>query len=175
MSVAVAASIALGTAGCEFMTPQSTTEHYDASDGVSTNVGSVDVRNAILLTSDGESARFIATLVNNSDSAKTLTIQAADKSSDTQEVRIPANTSLDLAHDSRATQVVFDSLGSKAGVLTRVFLTYPSAEGSSIRVPVLDYQLPEYSTLEPTPSSTSTVPPTSPTLTPAPYASSSNG
>ncbi|KQO63483.1 hypothetical protein [Curtobacterium sp. Leaf261] len=167
MSVAVAATIALGTAGCGFMTPQSTTEHYDASDGVSVTVGKVDVRNAILFTDDGESARFVATLVNNSDSRKVVTIQAKGKNSDETDVTVPANSSLDLAKDSDA--VVFDRLGSKAGVLTRVFFTYPSAEGASIRVPVLTGALEEYKTLLPTPSSTATVPATDPTLTPAPY------
>lgn len=148
------------------MTPQSTTEHYDASDGVSLTVGRIDVRNAILFTDNGTSARFVATLVNNSDSRKVVTIQAKGESSDETDVTVPANSSLDLAKADD--QVVFRKLGSKPGVLTKVFFTYPGAEGASVRVPVLTGALEEYKTLVPTPSSTP-LPPTNPTLKPAPY------
>ena len=170
VSVAVAATIALGTAGCGFMTPQSTTEIYDASDGVSASVGTVDVRNAILLTKNGTDVRFIATLVNSSDSARTVTIQAKDSSEHSVDVRIPANAIVDLAKDTTADEVVFSDLNAKPGSLVKVFFTYPSAEGTSVRVPVLTGELDEYRPLLPTPTP-SVAPTGGTTVTPTPLPS----
>ena len=49
-SIVLALAVAVGTAGCGFIAPQATTKHYDASDGVSGNVGQIDVRNAFIVT-----------------------------------------------------------------------------------------------------------------------------
>ena len=160
VSVAVAAAVALGTAGCEFMTPQSTTERYDASDGVSLTVGKVDVRNAILITKNNRSARFVATLVNNTNDPQTVTIELGNSSADTESVVVEANGDLDLGASTN-TPVVFEKADAKAGSLHKMFFTYPGAEGGSVRVPVLTGAMSEYSSLVPTPSRTPTTSPTS--------------
>jgi hypothetical protein len=166
VSVAVAAAVALGTAGCEFMTPQSTTEHYDASDGVSITVGKVDVRNAILITKNNRSARFVATLVNNTNDPQTVTIELGDSAADMQTVVVAADQHLDLA-SPKNTSVVFEKANAKAGSLRKMFFTYPGAEGGSVRVPVLTGAMEEYSSLVPTPTPSAT--PTS-TFVPTPSA-----
>lgn len=157
VSIAVAASIALGTAGCEFMTEAGTTKGYDASDGVSTSVGAVDVRNAILLTKTGERARLVASLVNTADSTRRVTIEPGDHAGQSVTVVVPGNSSVDLGSTApTAPEVVFPRLGSKPGSLARVYFTYPGAAGKSIQVPVLNGAMQAYSTLLPTPQPTTT-------------------
>ncbi|WIB63251.1 MULTISPECIES: hypothetical protein [unclassified Curtobacterium] len=164
VSIAVAASIAVGTAGCEFLTEAGTTKGYNASDGVSTSVGAVDVRNALLLTKNGKRARLVASLVNNADSKRTVTIEPKDHAGQSVTVVIPGNSSVDLGSTSpTAQEVVFPKLDSKAGSLARVYFTYSGASGKSISVPVLNGAMEEYRTLLPTPQQSQT-----PTLTPTP-------
>lgn len=157
VSVAVAATIALGATGCEFMSPAHTADIKQITDGVDVSAGKVDVRNALLISDDGESARFIGTLVNNDDQDDyTVSIEVGG---DTQTVDVPANTHVDLAMASGAgsddessvqegdtTQgttagdaepIVFDNADAKPGSLVKVYFSYPDAEGVSANVPVL--------------------------------------
>jgi hypothetical protein len=150
------------------MTPQTTTERYNASDGVSITVGKVDVRNALLFTKNNRSARFVATLVNTSKDPQSVTIELGNSSADTATVVVEANAEVDLG-SSANTPVVFAKADAKAGSLHKVFFTYPGAEGGSVRVPVLNGALSEYSSLVPTPSRTATSSPTS-TIVPTPSA-----
>jgi hypothetical protein len=152
-SVAVAAAVALGATGCEFMTSADTQHIKDITDGVNVSVGKVDVRNALLITRKGTNARFIATVVNNSNDPQTLSIQAKGGLTDT--VDVPANSTLDLAKP--ANDITFRGIDVKPGSLSKVFFTYAGATGASAGVPVLNGQMEEYSTLLPTaPSPTPT-------------------
>ncbi|WP_133520637.1 hypothetical protein [Curtobacterium flaccumfaciens] len=175
MSVAVAATIALGATGCEFMSPAQTTEIKQITDGVDVSTGKIDVRNALLISDDGEQARFIGTLVNNAEKDDiTVSIEIGG---DTQTVEVPANTHVDLAMttDTTAegatedtgsttqgteagagTDVIFDNADAKPGSLVKVYFSYSGAEGVSASVPVLTSSQEEYQTLAPTPTPTST-------------------
>ncbi|WP_092090992.1 hypothetical protein [Curtobacterium sp. UNCCL20] len=175
MSVAVAATIALGATGCEFMSPAQTTEIKQITDGVDVTTGKIAVRNALLISDDGDGARFIGTLVNTAEKGDiTLSIEVGG---DTQTVDVPANTHVDLAmaSDTQPTggtedqgtqtqgtkagtgnEVVFDSADAKPGSLVKVYFSYSGAEGVSASVPVLTSAQEEYQTLAPTPTPTST-------------------
>ena len=176
MSVAVAATIALGATGCEFMSPAHTVDIKQITDGVNVSTGKVDVRNALLISDDGEGARFIGTLVNTDDEDDiTVSIEVGG---DTQTVDVAANTHVDLAmtpgssstaessvetgEDTQGTaagnadDVVFENADAKPGSLVKVYFSYPDAEGVSASVPVLTSAQEEYATLAPTPTPTST-------------------
>jgi hypothetical protein len=176
VSVAVAATIALGATGCEFMSPAHTVDIKQITDGVDVSTGKVDVRNALLISDDGESARFIGTLVNNDDQDDyTVSIEIGGA---TQTVDVPANTHVDLAmaagagsddessvQEGDTTQgttagdaepVVFDNADAKPGSLVKVYFSYPDAEGVSANVPVLTSSQEEYQTLAPSPTPTPT-------------------
>ncbi len=177
VSVAVAASIALGATGCEFMSPAHTKEIKQITDGVNVTTGSIDIRNALLISDDGDGARFLGTLVNTSgDDDVTLSIEVGG---DTQTVQVPANSRVDLANaaggtsddsvqgsDGQGSQVaegrdvLFDQADAVPGSLVKVYFSYSGAEGVSANVPVLTSALEEYQTLAPTPtpSSTATTP-----------------
>ena len=74
-TVVVAASLLLSTTGCSFFAPQSTLKRYDPSDGVGATVGQVKVRNALLLSEDGQQASFLVNLINGSEKTVTVLIQ----------------------------------------------------------------------------------------------------
>ncbi|WP_066518154.1 hypothetical protein [Curtobacterium ammoniigenes] len=160
-SVAVAAAIVVGASGCEFMTTPDTQQIRQITDGINLQVGSLSVRNALLISNpSGSNARFIATVVNMSNQSEELSIQAKDNSADQQTVSIPANATVDLAKSAKADQVVFHKVDVKPGDLTKVFFTYPGASGASAGIPVLTGAMAEYATLVPTPAASPTTPTT---------------
>ena len=102
-SAALALGLALGASGCSMLTYQATTEKYDASDGVSVDIGELDLRNVLVVSEDGEDGNLIMTVVNNSDEDVELGVQFGEGGGDTQTIEIEAgnsvafgNTALDL-------------------------------------------------------------------------------
>ena len=71
-SAALALGLALGASGCSMVTYQATTEHYDASDGVSLNVGELKVRNALVVSEDGVDGNLVMSVVNTGEDDVTL-------------------------------------------------------------------------------------------------------
>ena len=168
-TVVVAAGILLGTSGCNLFAPQATTIHYDASDGVSGNLGDLAIRNAMLITDDGENANLVVHVVNGGDDDIELLVQydgAGEKVDKT--VTIDANATTEFGIPG-GESVAVESLNASAGSLFPVFFQYGDLTGIELLVPVLDGSLPEYSTLVPTPAPVPTVTPTEPAAeTPVP-------
>ncbi|TFB60163.1 hypothetical protein E3T34_03975 [Cryobacterium sp. TMT1-62] len=149
VSVVVATGILLGTSGCNLLAPQSTTAKYDASDGVSGNVGDLAIRNAMLLSDDGNIANLVVTVVNSGDSAHSLNVQYDDGTEKfTQEVNVDANSSVTFGTPDAPTVTVAADVAP--GSLFPVFFQYGNETGVEVLVPVLDGSLEEYSTLLPT-------------------------
>lgn len=153
VSVAVAASIALGATGCEFLSPARTKEIRQITDGVDVTTGSVDVRNALLISDTGEDARFVGTLVNTGDEERTVTLEVDGND---QTVVVPSNATVVLADDAEHDTVDFDDVTAKPGSLVKMYFSYQGAEGASATVPVLTSSQEEYQTLAPTPTPTMT-------------------
>lgn len=177
-SVVLALTVAFGTAGCGLIAPQATTKHYDASDGVSGSVGTVDVRNAIIVTdaSGGTVGSLVVTLVNTGTTAQKVTVTAGDKSTDPATVTVDAGQTKQIGNDPESTSgnVFFTPFSSIPGSLYPVYFQYGDQTGVQLQVPVLDGGLSEYKGLvpptalpTPTPTATPTSIPT-PTETPAP-------
>ncbi|WP_139196419.1 MULTISPECIES: hypothetical protein [unclassified Curtobacterium] len=166
VSVAVAATIALGATGCEFMSPAHTVDIKQITDGVNVSTGKVDVRNALLISDDGTAARFVGTLVNN-DERDAITV-SVEIGGDTETVLVPANAHVDLANDSQHATLDFDSADAEPGSLAKVYFSYPDTEGVSANVPVLSSAQEEYATLTPTstPTGAVTLPAETPSATP---------
>jgi hypothetical protein len=166
-TVVVAAGILLGTTGCNLYAPQATTIQYDASDGVSGDIGDLAIRNAILLTDDGENANLLVHVVNSSSEDIELLVQyEGDEKIDT-EVTIEANSTTEIGVDGESVPV--ESLNASPGSLFPVFFQYGELTGIELLVPVLTGELAEYSTLVPTPAPTETAEPDetpTPTATP---------
>ena len=174
-SVVLAAGILLGTSACGFYAPQATLMHYNASDGVSGDVGDIHIRNALLISSDGELANLIVSVVNPTDTAQSLLVQYVSSTGKvSQEVAVEANTTVTFGTDG-APSVILENIDSPTGSLFPVFFQYGEATGVELLLPVLTATQDEYSTLLPTiaptaiPSETPTESPV-PAKTPAPEA-----
>lgn len=149
-SVVLAVGILLGTSGCNLFDAQATLQQYDPSDGVSATVGGIDVRNALLISEDGETANLVATLVNSDEQAHRLGIQYESSTGTITDF---------LTVDGNSTQIVgvdtvftLSGLDSTVGSLFPVFFQYGQETGVDVLLPVLNGDLAEYSQFVPTPA-----------------------
>ncbi|MCI4656638.1 hypothetical protein [Cryobacterium zhongshanensis] len=150
LSVLLTAGILLGTSGCNLLAPQSTTKHYDASDGVSGNVGDLQVRNAIVLSTDGKTGSLLVTVVNASDSAHSLSVQyTAVTGKVTQQVTLKPQSSTAIG-TTGGPVITLENIDAPLGSLFPVYFQYGTETGLQLLAPVLDGTLPQYSTLLPT-------------------------
>jgi hypothetical protein len=184
-SVLLAASLAVGLSGCNFFSPQATLNKYDPSDGVSASLGDLDVRNTVLITTDGARATLVMSVANLADAEQTLEIEYQSTSPEAVSGRVsfdldvPAQSILTTSHSTGAAtggeqQLVLEDIVAPAGSLFTVFLQTGTEEGVELRVPVLDASFSEYTTLAPSPSPTPTPTPT-PTLAPEPIPTAAPG
>ena len=171
-TVVVAASLLLTTAGCSFFAPQSTLKSYDPSDGVGAVLGQVKVRNALLLTKDGQEASFLVNLINDGTTTVNVLIQYDGTTESGAPGKVDTRVQLDAGAvktfgSSDTRQLLFRGIDSKPGSLFPVFVQYGTNTGKQLLVPVLDGSQSQYSTLLPSPPPTAT-PPVSPTVIPVP-------
>lgn len=148
-SVVLAVGIVLGTAGCGFTTPQSTTKHYDASDGVSGSVGDIDVRNVFIVSDNGTVGNIVFTLVNNGDTAHLVTIQTGTGSKKVDKQVSIAAGALKPFGGPTERRVLIENLDSQPGSLFPVYFQYGTQTGVRLLAPVLDSSLPQYSDYSP--------------------------
>lgn len=149
-SLVLAATVALVTSACTFLTPQVTADKYDPSDGSSVVVGDVQVQNAILLSNDGETASLLANLVNRSDRSVTVKLQYENASGAKVDESIHLNAkSVKSIGDGSGEQLLLQGVDAPLGSLFTIYVQYGSATGAELGVPVLDGSLPEYAELLP--------------------------
>ncbi|HEX6955041.1 MAG TPA: DNA modification methylase, partial [Agromyces sp.] len=131
--------------GCAMITYQATTEKYDPSDGVSADLGSLAIRNMLVVSEDGEEGNMILSVTNTSEEDATLELQVAGE---TVEVDVEAGQTVSPGAGDEE-PVLIERLDAEVGGLVPVFLATEGAEGREIGVPVLDGRLPEYEALVP--------------------------
>jgi len=159
-SVVLAVGVALATAGCNLVAPQATRAIYDPSDGVGATVGDLDIRNAMIISEDGEVGTLVVSLINDTDETLSVEVQydaSTGRTSDTVDA-VPGRT--EIRPDSTES-VLMEGLDTLPGSLFPVYFQYGSEEGAELLVPILRNDLEAYATLTPAPSAT-------PTLTPTP-------
>ena len=130
------------------------------------------VRNALLLTNDGQQASFLVNLINDSEKTVNVLIQYDGTTASGASGKVDTRVQLDAREvktfgSSDTRQLLFSGINSKAGSLFPVFVQYGTLTGEQLLVPVLDGSLPEYSKLLPSPLPTAT-PTANPTVIPIP-------
>lgn len=148
-AVAVAAVLIASLTGCTFGATQSTLQPYDPSDGIGTNVGDVQIRNALLISDDGEVATLSVNLINSG--AQNVALQVSwesDTGRTSENVSLDAGSTLSLGTPTNP--LTLSGIDAAPGSLFPVYFQYGDIPGSEIRVPVLDGSLPEYADLVPT-------------------------
>jgi hypothetical protein len=129
------------------LTYQATTEHYDASDGVSVNVGDLDVRNILVVSDDGEDGNLVLTVVNTGEDDAELGVQVGEGGSEPLIIEVEAGATVSLGGDEEP--LLLEGIDTQPGALLPIFFQYGTAEGIEKLVPVLDGRLSEYSDLAP--------------------------
>jgi hypothetical protein len=139
-SAVLALGLAIGATGCSMVTYQATTEHYDASDGVSVSIGDLDLRNILVVSDDGEDGNLVMTVVNTGDDDQTLQIEPAG--ADILELEVPAHESVVLGSEE-VEPLLLEGIDAEVGGLTPIYFHYAGEEGVEKQVPVLDGRLYE--------------------------------
>jgi hypothetical protein len=130
----------LGVSGCSFTTEQSTTTRYAASDGIVKDLGSVQLRNVLVVGRDDETAgRLVGTVFNTSDEPVDLSIQAGGASTS---VTIEGQGQFTF-EDETTDDATLEGLPDIPGSLIDVDFTVQGDE-ATFEVPVLDGTLEEY-------------------------------
>ncbi|WP_018771190.1 hypothetical protein [Arthrobacter sp. 162MFSha1.1] len=153
---AAALGASLLTAGCGYITPQQTSHQYSASDGIRADLGPLQLRN-ILIVSTGEDmpGRLIGAVYNSSSKDVKLTVNGA-KGSQT-EVPVKANSYTLL--NEKSDEAILSTTGGQPGSLVDVKISENGTNVSNtVKVPVLDATLEEYKDYVPTPSASATSP-----------------
>lgn len=144
-SVVLAVSVALGTAGCNLVAPQATLMKYEPSDGVNGTTGKIDIRNAMLITKDGQKASLVVSLVNTDSEKHTLTVQYENASGAKQNLTIPVPPDTVQATFDDTDPVTLTGLDVAPGSLYPLYFQYGDEPGTQLQVPVLTGDLDDYS------------------------------
>lgn len=145
MASAVLSALVVATAlsGCTFSAVQANQKAYDPSDGIGENIGDLAVRNAILVTDDGETANLVVNIVNDGVENVSLAV-----SWETEAGRAERNVYIKaggtLAFGEPTNQIILTGLDAQPGSLFPVYFQYGDVEGRDVAVPVLDGELAEY-------------------------------
>ncbi|MDP9906309.1 hypothetical protein J2S90_003288 [Arthrobacter bambusae] len=144
-----AAAISIGllsVTGCGYINPQQTNEQYSPSDGVREDLGSLQLRNMLIVSTDANKpGRVIGAVFNTSSSDATLTISGAGGSQATIPVKAKSQTYLNENTDP----AILSTSGGAPGSMVSVTIKTGS-DSRTVQFPVLDASLKEYSKYLPT-------------------------
>lgn len=140
-SLVLAVGVALTAASCGFFVPQATELSYDPDNGVSANVGDLELRNITVLrsadTGDLGNVVFGAVNKSNQDIELTISLRATETSAATSSVTVTLKPGYTSFGNSDADQVLL-SPGPTLGSLAKLFFVYGAETGDLVDVPVLD-------------------------------------
>jgi hypothetical protein len=169
LAAVLAVGLALGSTGCTFLAPTATAIKYNPSDGVSLDVGALQVRNAFVISPQGTDANLIGVFLNSGKAPIDVELEYTAHVKGESEVLsthflVEPGRPISFGNPG-VKQVVFRNANAKAGALLKVFIQYGTTTGKNLLLPVLDGSQAEYSKLTPSPlpkpTRTSTAPPTS--------------
>jgi len=140
-AIAGALAIAAVLTSCDLWVPQSTKTNGETSDGVSGQVGSVYVANAVLIADDDQ-ANLVASFVNEGEQDIHLQISHGQPQA-TSTVNLTVGGVVQIGAENTQT-VIFDGFTAEPGSLYPVYFTYQGHTGLRLDVPVLTDQQPMY-------------------------------
>jgi hypothetical protein len=162
---AAAIGAALALSACQTQSPIQTDVTYDPADGVPVDLGAVQLRDLVVISSGKGEAGVLSAAASNSGSSSTR-IAFALASGSPVYAEVPAGSQERL---SGTTQVQLPSVPVAPGDVVKLTVQSPSAPAAVVDVPVLP-PTDHYATMSPTTSpttSTSTSSPSSSTSTTA--------
>lgn len=167
VALAALAALALTSAGCSVTNPQTTQLQYDPSDGVVARLdATVTVANLLIAATDAEGpGNLVGRIVNDGEEPVTVVLVGGGEGGVNQSFRVPARSSLGIG-PGFDDQVLIDPVGEVPGGLVPMTVSLQEGRSVELDVPVVDGTLPEYATLVPTQTPTTSSPtPATPTVT----------
>lgn len=149
-AVALAAGIALGTAGCNLIQPQATTNPYDASDGVGLNVGGIQLRNLIVISDTGKAGNLLLSATNATGEDVELHIGFVSGGDLVDgHVDVPNNAKVPTSWGAdKEDLIILPGIDTQPGGLLELGFEV-NGETKTVMVPVLTSAQPEYEGLNP--------------------------
>ena len=148
--VLAAAALAgvLTLSGCQAMSPIQTDVPYQPGDGVAVDLGDVQIRDLLVISSaKGSVGMLSGTVLNKSTEPVTVTFTAGADGGSAQ-AQIPAGEHTRLSGVEGATSVSLPAISAAPGAIIKVTISTPAGGAPEVSVPVL---LPEgyYATITP--------------------------
>ncbi|WP_306865009.1 hypothetical protein [Arthrobacter bambusae] len=138
----------LSVTGCGYINPQQTNQQYAPSDGVREDLGPLQLRNMLIVSTDANKpGRVIGAVFNTSTSDATLTISGAGGSQATIPVKAKSETYLNDTTDP----VILGTTGGAPGSLVPVTIK-DGSDSRTVQFPVMDASLKDYAKYLPTAS-----------------------
>ena len=140
--IAAATLAAAVLAGCSTINPITTQMEYDASDGVSVEIGEVRGLNLMVVT-DEQGATGVLTGTLHNTGTEDVAVSASIDGDAIATIDVPAGATVKLGGD-QGDAAVTGVVPVAPGLLTDVAFQTPAAGQVTEQVPVLDGTLPEY-------------------------------
>ena len=153
-SIALASALIVGTTGCTLVSINGTLKPYQPSDGAGATLGDLKLRNVLGLSEDGTDVALVFSIVNEGSDDETVTVQFTDGDGDKNDVEleVPAGEALAVGGPDDDQLVLRGADVTVGSLLDVYFYAAGDAEGTSVKVPVLDGTQLEYSELLPGPA-----------------------
>lgn len=160
----------LSVTGCGYINPQQTAEQYSASDGIRADVGPLQIRNLMIVsTGEDKPGRVIGAIYNSSSNDVKLTLNGAAGS----QTEIPvAKNSYTLLNETTDPAILSTAGGIPGSLVEVKFKESGTGQNAEAKVPVMDATLPEYQ--EYLPEGSEPTGTASPESTPTPTSSASH-
>ncbi len=175
-SAAALAGAVLALSGCQAASPIQTDVPYQPADGVSVDLGEVQIRDLLVVAAaKGGVGTLSGVMVNKGNDPVTVTFTTGPGAGDVASGFVPAGGQARLSGVEGAPPVTIASIDAAPGDMIRVIISTPAAGAPEVSVPVL---LPTgyYAGLTPAPVETTPEPvettPAPDQTTPAPVPSS---
>jgi hypothetical protein len=169
LAAVLAVGLTLGSTGCTFLAPTATAIKYNPSDGVSLNLGKLQVRNAFVISPKGTDANLIGVFLNSGSSPIDVELEytahvKGESGVLSTHFLVEPGKPISFGNPG-VKQIVFRAADVKPGALLKIFVQYDSVSGKNMLLPVLDGSQAAYADLGPSPlpkpKPTSTAIPTS--------------
>ena len=167
VSAGLVAMGAVALSGCQTQSPIQTQFAYQPADGVNANLGTVSLRDLVVVSAaQGQPGVLSGVVVNNGQQAVKVSFATADGS----QASVEAPVGKDLRLEDGTGQATLPKVATAPGGLIDVEVSTPAGGAQTVKVPVL---LPDgyYATITPsatssaTPSATDSLPVPSPSAT----------
>ena len=149
-AIALSGALAFGLGGCTYFMEPATMDQYAPSDGAYVTAGDISLHNILVISEDGELGNLLGGASNNTASDIRFTLQwEIDGAWHSVDLVAKANSLTQFGVDGG--EIVHVTPVAKPGAIMNGAVVV-AGDQTSIRIPVLDTVLGEYSELAPVPA-----------------------